>query len=215
MPRPTALRVGLLEDQPLFREMLCHLLDAVPGIEVAPAASCAETVEWQADRLDAAVLDVELPDGTGLEVGRDLRRANAGIGIVLLSAIDRSQILLELDDDERERWSFLSKRSSTSASILIRTIRAAAAGRCVIDPEAVAAREARAGGRLSGLSARQLEVLRLLAEGLTNQAIAERLGIALNSASNHVNAIYAALDIDRETRNPRVTAVRIFLEETA
>ncbi|GAB2568986.1 response regulator [Leucobacter ruminantium] len=215
MPQPAPLRIGLLEDQPLFREMLQHLLGSVPGLRVSPAADCAQALTgWNARELDVVLLDVELPDGSGLDVGRELQRTNPELGIVLLSAIDRSRVLLELDESERARWSYLSKRSSTSASTLVRALRATAAGRCVVDPSVIAGKGARAGSRLASLSERQRQVLDLLAEGLTNQAIATQLGIALNSVSNHVNAIYAQLDIDREQLNPRVAAVRILLEES-
>ena len=208
------LRIGVLEDQPLFREMLLHLLRSVPGFEVVAAGDCAGvSANWDPRSLDVALLDVELPDGTGIDAGRALQRANPQLGIVLLSAVDRSQLLVDLD--EGEQWSYLSKNSSTSSAKLIRTLRASAAGRCVIDPEVVGARTVRAGGRLATLSARHVEVLQLVTEGLTNQSIAERLGIALSSVNNHVNAIYASLDIDRERCNPRVAAARIFLAETA
>lgn len=215
MPQSAPIRLALLEDQPLFREMLQHLLGSVPGIRVAPAADCAQALaDWNAAEFDVALLDVELPDGTGIDVGRALRRDNPGLGIVLLSAVDRSRVLLELDDDERAHWSYLSKRSSTSASVLVRAVRAAAAGVSVIDPSVLADRRARAGSSLASLSARQHEVLGLIAEGLNNQSIADRLGIALNSVSNHLNAIYAQLGIDRGLLNPRVAAVRTLLEET-
>jgi DNA-binding NarL/FixJ family response regulator len=208
------LRIGLLEDQPLFREMLQHLLRAVPGFAVVTAADCSDaTSNWDARALDVALLDVELPDGTGLDVGRALQRSNPDLRVVLLSAVDRSQLLLEID--EREQWSYLSKNSSTSSAKLIRAIRACAAGRRVIDPDVVGSRRVRAGGRLEGLSSRHLEVLQLVTEGLTNQAIAERLGLALSSVNNHVNAIYAGLQIDRARFNPRVAAARLYLEETA
>jgi len=210
-----ALRIGVLEDQPLYREMLQHLLLAFRGAKVVTAADCNTALSsWDARNLDVALLDVELPDGNGIDVGRELRSRNPDLGIVLLSAVDRSRALLELDDAERARWSYLSKRSSTSAAVLIRAIRASAEGRSMLDPEVIAKSRVRAGGQLEALSSRQFEVLELLAEGLSNQAIAERLGLALNSANNHVNAIYATLGIERGEINPRVVAVRLFLEET-
>ncbi len=208
------LSIGVLEDQPLFREMLLHLLRSVPGFTAVAAGDCAAARDnWDPQHLDVALLDVELPDGTGIDAGRALQRANPHLAIVLLSAVDRTQLLVDLD--EREQWSYLSKNSSTSAAKLIRTLRAAAAGHCIIDPEIITSRTVRAGGRLATLSARHVEVLQLVTEGLTNQSIAEQLGIALSSVNNHVNAIYASLDIDRERCNPRVAAARIFLAETA
>ncbi len=209
------LRIGVLEDQQLFREMLQHLLQSVPGMQVRTAMSLAQMrSEWDASELDVVVLDFELPDGNGLEAGRELRKVNPELGIVLLSAVDRSLVLLELEPGEAPRWSYLSKHSSTSASTLVRAIRASAEGRLLIDPGLVAGRRARSGGKVAALSDRQREVLSLLAEGLTNQAIAERLGLAVNSVNNHVNALYAALGLNESSRNPRVSAVRIFLAET-
>lgn len=209
---PPALRVALVEDQPLFQEMLQHLLGSVPGFRVRAAGSIAEASVWDPHEFDVALLDFELPDGTGLELGRKLQRVNPQIGIVLLSAVDRVQTLLELG--ERERWSYLSKTSATSAGDLVRAVKAAAAGRFIIDPQIITRRRPRSGSRLAALSPRQYEVLELLAEGLTNQAIAGHLGLAVNSVNNHVNAVYSALGLADLTRNPRVSAVRVFLEDS-
>lgn len=211
-PPPEQLRIAVVEDQPLFREMLRHLLSSVPGFHVRAAQNKTEASLWDARELDVALLDFELPDGTGLELGRELQRTNPNIAIVLLSAVDRVGVLLEVE--ENERWSFLSKTSATSASDLVRVIRGAAAGRRMIDPHILARREARSGSRLDALSSRQFQVLLLLAEGLTNQAIAESLGLSVNSVNNHVNATYSALGLTSAALNPRVSAARVFLEDS-
>jgi len=209
------MRIGVLEDQPLYREMLERLLRSVPGFEVVSAGSVHEALStWRAAELDVALLDFELPDGTGLDVGRALQQRNPRLGVVLLSAVDRSLIMLELDQHEAERWSYLSKHASISTGTLIRTLHASSEGRSVIDHATVKARVPRAGGRVEALSERQREVLALLAEGYTNQSIADRLSLAVNSVNNHVNALYIALGVNESSRNPRVSAVRIFLEET-
>ncbi|MFC5338974.1 response regulator transcription factor [Leucobacter denitrificans] len=209
---PQVLRIGIVEDQPPFREMLQHLLGSVPGFRVRTASEVSETSGWNAEELDVALLDFELPDGTGLELGRQLRRANPGLGVVLLSAVDRASSLLETED--QERWSYLSKTSATSSADLVRTIRLAANGGSFIDPSVIARRTPRTGSPLTALSTRQYSVLTLVAEGLTNQAISERLGIALNSVNNHVNAMYSALGVNDKTHNPRVSAVRAFLQDS-
>ncbi len=210
---PRVLRIGVVEDQPLFREMLQHLLGSVPGFRVCTAHGVSEASAWNAQELDVALLDFELPDGTGLELGRQLRQANPQLGVVLLSAVDRASSLLEIDN--QDRWSYLSKTSATSTADLVRTIRLAASGGSFIDPNIVARRTPRAGSPLAVLSARQYSVLMLIAEGLTNQTIAARLGIAPNSVNNHVNAVYAALGFNNTTHNPRVSAVRAFLKDSA
>lgn len=210
------LRIALVEDQPLYRDMLAGLLRAVPDFDlVAAVSSAAEAADFPRD-LDVALLDITLPDGDGLQLGRTLQRARPDLSIVLLSAVDRLTALLEIPEDQRRRWSYLSKTSALSATSLLSAIRASAAGRSVLDRELVERRRARPRGRLAALSARQFEVLSLLAEGLTNTAIARRLELADRSVDNHVNAVYGALGLGGDAeRNPRVSAVRIFLEESA
>jgi DNA-binding NarL/FixJ family response regulator len=210
------VRIAVVEDQPLFREMLTGLLRSVPEFEVvATAGSVSDAASFPAD-LDVALLDITLPDGDGLSLGRRLQDDNPDLAIVLLSAVDRLGTLLEIPTERRQRWSYLSKTSSLSATALVSAVRACAGGRSILDRELVERRRMRPRGRLAALSPRQFEVLALLAEGLTNTAIARRMSLADRSVDNHVNAVYSALGIggDQE-RNPRVSAVRIFLEETA
>ncbi|UIN30023.1 response regulator [Microbacterium binotii] len=210
------LRIALVEDQPLYRDMLVGLLRAVPDFDLVVAAgSAAETAAFPRD-LDIALLDITLPDGDGIEVGRRLQERQSSLSIVLLSAVDRLNTLLDVPEEQRRRWSYLSKTSALSAPSLVSALRASAGGRSVLDRELVERRRARPRGRLAGLSNRQFEVLTLLAEGLTNTAIARRLSLADRSVDNHVNAVYSALGLGGDAeRNPRVSAVRIFLEESA
>ncbi|MDY0830197.1 response regulator transcription factor [Microbacterium sp. BG28] len=210
------LRIALVEDQPLYRDMLVGLLRAVPDFDLVVAAgSAAETARFPRD-LDVALLDITLPDGDGIEVGRRLQERQSSLSVVLLSAVDRLNTLLDVPEEQRRRWSYLSKTSALSAPSLVSALRASAGGRSVLDRELVERRRARPRGRLAALSARQFEVLTLLAEGLTNTAIARRLNLADRSVDNHVNAVYSALGLGGDAeRNPRVSAVRIFLEESA
>lgn len=210
------LRIALVEDQPLYRDMLVGLLRAVPDFDLVVAAgSAAETADFPRD-LDVALLDITLPDGDGIEVGRRLQERQSSLSVVLLSAVDRLNTLLDVPEEQRRRWSYLSKTSALSAPSLVSALRASAGGRSVLDRELVERRRARPRGRLAALSTRQFEVLTLLAEGLTNTAIARRLNLADRSVDNHVNAVYSALGLGGDAeRNPRVSAVRIFLEESA
>ncbi|MFI8594127.1 response regulator [Microbacterium sp. NPDC078428] len=212
------LRVAVVEDQPLYRQMLGLLLSSTTGIRLVAACAGAQDAarSLRASEVDVALLDLHLPDGDGLGVGRALRRENPGIGIVILSASDSMHALLELDADEAAGWSYLSKSSALTAHALVRAIQHTAAGRTVLDPAVTRGRAPRPHGPLDALSARQFEVLGLAAEGLTNHAIAERLGLSRRSVDAHVNAIYHALGIQSSTaHNPRVTAVRSYLAHTA
>ncbi|KZX19883.1 response regulator transcription factor [Rathayibacter tanaceti] len=211
------LRLAVVDDQPLYRHMLTSMLRSVAGVRsVAEAGSAAEARSTlRPAKLDVAILDIELGDGDGIELGRRLRSTAPELGIVLLSAVDAMHRFLRLDRSEARGWSYLSKSSSLSAPALLAAVRATAAGRTVLDPALVAARTARRDSPVAGLSPRQYEVLAGLASGLTNAAIGERLGIAVRSVDNHVNAVYAALGVRSDgQRNPRVDATLHFLEHT-
>lgn len=212
----------MVEDQPLYRQMLATTLDASPAVHVvgtfdgAGAALAGIGAGAGASAVDVALLDIQLGDGDGLSLGLELRRRDPAIGILLLSATDSLDALLELPRSATSGWSYLSKTSSLSLPTLLRAIAVTAEGRTVLDPELVASRQPRRGSSLARLSPRQYEVLRLLAEGLSNAGIASRLGLAARSVDNHINAIYAALGLaSGGVTNPRVGAALRFLEESA
>ena len=124
-------------------------------------------------------------------------------------------LLLDLPADVAAGWGYLSKTSSTSEEVLVNAVRAAAVGETVLDPALLARMTPRAGSAVARLTDRQYEVLRLLASGLSNAGIGERLGITEKSVQNHVNGMYATLGIDADPkRNPRVSAALRLLEET-
>jgi DNA-binding NarL/FixJ family response regulator len=211
------VRVAVVEDQPLFRSMLQRTLGETPGLDVVAAVATA----GEAARIlrpgfaDVAVLDIDLPDGNGIALGVTLRRSQPRLGVLLLSAHDAMDLLLDLPRDVASGWGYLSKTSSTSEEVLVAAVRAAAVGETVLDPELLARVTPRAGSAVSRLTDRQYEVLRLLASGLSNAGIGHKLGITEKSVQNHVNALYATLGIDADpSRNPRVSAALRLLEET-
>ncbi|WP_159501582.1 response regulator [Microbacterium sp. 18062] len=210
------LRTAIVEDQPLYREMITIILDAADDFHLAGSAdSIAAAATFTASELDVVLLDVQLPDGSGIDLGLSLQAANPRLPVVLISATDQLDVLLELPDEQRSRWSYLSKTSSLSTQTLLHALRSAAAGRSVIDRTLVERRRGRPNGRLAVLTARQQEVMALLAAGLSNRAIAARLEVSERSVDNQINSIYHALELSGDkTGNPRVRATRIFLEET-
>jgi len=212
------LRVAVVEDQPLYRSMLVSLLDSQPGVTIEAVASGAAEARSAIlpGLVDVAILDVELGDGNGIGLGVSLCREDARLGILLLSSHDVMGLLLDLPTDLTRGWSYLSKTSSTTIATLMRALRETAAGGTVLDPELVDRATPRSGSVIATLSPRQYQVLQLLAQGLSNAGIAERLEISSRSVENHLNSIYATLDIEaNSTRNPRVAAVLQFIEESA
>jgi DNA-binding NarL/FixJ family response regulator len=216
-PSNDLVRVAVVEDQPLFRSMLERMLDETPGLHVVVAVGTVTeaTRALRPGVAHVAVLDIDLPDGNGIALGVTLRRAQPDLGILLLSAHDAMDLLLDLPRDVAAGWGYLSKTSSTSEEVLVAAVRAAAVGETVLDPALLARMTPRAGSAVARLTDRQYDVLRLLASGLSNAGIGTRLGITEKSVQNHVNAMYATLGIDTDpSRNPRVSAALRLLEET-
>jgi DNA-binding NarL/FixJ family response regulator len=212
----TPLRVAVVEDHQLFREMLVSALTGQDDITVAVTSAGAQEARTliEPGRIDVAVLDVELADGNGVALGIQLRRKDPRIGIMLLSSYDVMELLLDLPPDVRRGWSYLSKSSAVSIQTITRALRGTASGHTVLDPELVQRAVPRHGSTLARLTPRQLEVLQLLATGLSNTGIAEHLGISERSVENHLNVTYAALELPK-AHNSRVSAVLRFIEETS
>jgi len=203
------IRVVVVEDQALFRSLLGDLIRSEDGF--ALVGSTGSVVEARAlaaaHDVDVMLLDVELPDGNGFALGRSLRAARPGLGVVLLSGHDVMELLLALPDDERAGWSYLSKVSSTSRATLLRALRASARGASVLDPALLSRLTPRRGSPLAELTQRQLHALRLLAEGLSNPAIAREMDISRHSVDNLLNGVYSVLGVrDDGDVNSRVAA---------
>ncbi|GHS90109.1 DNA-binding response regulator [Actinomycetota bacterium] len=211
------VRVAIVEDQPLFRSMLELTLGTVDALHVVGAVGSVREAGrlLRPGHVDVVVLDIDLPDGNGIALGVTLRRQQPGLGILLLSAHDAMDLLLDLPADVASGWSYLSKTSSTSTEALVAAVHAAAVGRTTLDPALVDRMTPRNGSSVSRLTDRQYTVLRLLAQGRSNAGIGEALGITEKSVQNHINAIYGVLGIDADpARNPRVSAALRLLEET-
>ena len=210
------VRVAIVEDEAVMRNMLEKTLSQVDGIEVVhslPGATEAKLVITPGS-VDIALLDVNLGDGNGVALGVQLQRIDPNLAIMLLSSEDVMGLFLTVQQEAPKAWSYLSKRSSFASDVLERAVTATAAGQVVIDPYLVQRSEPRAGSAIAELTPAQFGVLRLIAEGLSNEAAAERLGINTRSVESHLKSIYQRLGIDGDGTNRRVAAVLAFLEQT-
>lgn len=210
--------VILVEDERLFRDLLRVSLDQSGSIRVVGDFGDGEAALAAAPALgaQAAVLDIALGGRlNGVQVGRMLRRLRPTMGIVLLSNHADPATLAAVPDRELAGWSYLLKHSVGDVATLTRAIEGSAAGLVVIDPELVERARLKPGGPLGRLTPRQREILALIAQGHANAAIAERLGIAVKTVENQINALYAEMGIDTADQSiqPRVSAVLAYLRE--
>lgn len=212
------MRVGLADDALLFREGLSRLL-AELGFEVVFAADSVDGLDrGVADcRPDAVVVDVRMPPtftNEGILAARRLRAGHPGIGVLVLSQYVESAQAARLLADDGRGVGYLLKERVTDLDTLSDAIRRVANGGTVIDPEVVqrllAARNDQ--DALADLTAREREVLALMAEGYANPAIGERLFIGQKTVETHIGTIFSKLELfpDHEV-DRRVRAVLAYL----
>jgi DNA-binding NarL/FixJ family response regulator len=212
------VRVVVAEDLYLLRDGLVRLLEA-HGLEVAAAAGDAPGLltALLAERPDVAIVDVRLPPtftDDGLRAAIEARRAVPGLPVLVLSQYVEQLYARELLADKAGGVGYLLKDRVFNDDQFIEAIRAVAAGGTVMDPEVVTkllGRQARQEA-LARLSAREREVLELMAEGRSNSAIAQRLFVSEKAVSKHSTSIFAKLDLaPSDDDNRRVLAVLAYL----
>jgi DNA-binding NarL/FixJ family response regulator len=218
-----AIRLVLAEDSYLVREGVRRLLETRPELEVVATChdldSLMDAVE--ATRPDVVLTDIRMPprgEDEGIEAAQRLRRTNPRVGVVVLSQYAQPGYALALLEGGSDRRAYLLKERVEDLQQLVAAIAAVAAGGSVIDPKVVEALVApRAGAKrsaLSELTPRELEVLRELAQGRNNAAIAEALVITERSVEKYVHAIFSKLRLTwEENVHRRVKAVLVYLAE--
>ncbi|SDW60369.1 two component transcriptional regulator, LuxR family [Saccharopolyspora shandongensis] len=215
MPRP--IRVVLAEDGVLLREGLAGLLDRF-GFEVAAAVGDADalTTAVAEHDPDLVITDIRMPPGftdEGLRAAVELRRANPGLAVVALSQyVERSYAAELLDSHGGERVGYLLKDRVVDVEEFADVLRHVVAGGTVVDPQVVRQLLNRQRDPLAALSAREREVLGLVAEGHSNAEIARRLVVSEAAVGKHVGNILSKLNLPpADDTNRRVLAVLAYL----
>lgn len=212
------MRVIVAEDIMLTREGIVRLLEDA-GVSVVGQASDAEGVLAlvAAERPDAVVLDIRMPPGysdEGIVAAGRVRDAFPGTGVVVLSQYLEPSWALELIERNPEGVAYLLKERVADAAMLTDTLRRVADGETVVDPTIVARLlgRRRRNDPLASLTPREREVLGLVAEGLTNRAIAARLTVTDRTVETHMTSIFGKLGLDETgDQHRRVLAVLALL----
>ena len=193
------IRVAIADDHALVREGLRSLLQAVDGLELVAAVGGAREAVRTAvtERPDVLVLDINMPDGSGIEVAHELQRVAPEVAIVMLTMHD--------DDDSV----FAAMRSGARGYVLkgadpdevVRAITVVASGGVILGPGVASraltflSRPARDEPAFPQLTSREREVLDLIAQGHGNGAIASALSVSPSTVGNHVTNIFAKLQV--------------------
>ena len=217
------IRIVLAEDNLLVREGLRALLAAEPGVQVL--ASCATLDELlvavERHRPDVVLTDIRMPpDHTdeGIRSARHLRREHPEIGVVVLSQFVEPAYALALFEDGSARRGYLLKDRLVEPEHLMQAVQTVAGGGSFIDDAVIDALviARRGGSALDQLTPRESEILREVAAGRSNRAIAGTLGISDRAVEKHVSSIFTKLGVpDDVDVHRRVTAALVLLRRAA
>jgi DNA-binding NarL/FixJ family response regulator len=212
------MRVAIADDSVLVREGLSRIL-AEHGLEVTAAVGDADQLLAAVadDPPEVAVLDIRMPPthtDEGLEAARAIRGRFPEVGVIVLSQYVDADYALRLLDSREAGSGYLLKDRIMDAGELVSAIDRVARGETVVDPELVASLlgRRRSDRLLDELTEREREVLELMAEGLTDRGIAERLWVTPKTVETHVRHIIRKLDLPAGfAYNRRVHAVLAYL----
>ena len=215
------MRVVIADDEVLLRQGVARLLNDA-GFDVVGTAGDARALEQltEANDPDVVIVDIRMPPSytdEGLVAARRLRAAHPGTGVLVLSHYLESVYAMRLLEDHPERVGYLLKERVSDIAVLADGLRRIAEGECVLDPTIVSRllRRPREESALQELTEREREVLALMAEGLSNAAIAGRLFLSEGAISKYTTTIFAKLDLAADDDiNRRVRAVLTYLDAT-
>ena len=214
----TPLRVVLADDATVIREGLARLL-AEEGFDVVAQVGDAGDLlaHVDRDRPDIAIVDIRMPPtftDEGLVAAQEIRAAHPDVGVLVLSQYVDVAYAMKLVSEESQRVGYLLKDRIADLPELAAALRRIADGGSVVDPSLVAELVAAPAAEdpLAELTAREREVLALLAEGRTDRGIAQLLYITPKTVEAHVRSTFRKLDLPSDaTENRRVHAVLTFL----
>jgi DNA-binding NarL/FixJ family response regulator len=209
LPGTSTQRVVLADDAVILRRGLARLLQD-EGFRIVGEAGDADELLQLVDELrpDVVVTDIRMPPHMsldGLEAALEIRRRFPQIGILLLSQHIEAEYAMRLLGDDATGVGYLLKERISAVDAFASALHRVSAGGTAVDPEVVDALMHRAtkGDPLSALSERERQVLSLMAEGMSNAGIAERLVVSQRTVESHVASIFTKLDMLPESRDDR------------
>jgi DNA-binding NarL/FixJ family response regulator len=212
------VRVVIADDETLLREGLARLLEEA-GLNVVGKAADAEQLMRRVEltRPDVAVVDIKMPPthtDEGLVAAKEIRGSHPEVGVLVLSHYVESRYAMRLLEEHPERSGYLLKERVSDVAVFIDALQRIDEGECVLDPTIVSRLIARPreDNPLDELTARELEVLLLMAEGHSNDGICKKLFLSPKTVETHVRHILGKLGIgERPDYHRRVLAVLAYL----
>jgi DNA-binding NarL/FixJ family response regulator len=216
----TRLRVLIADDHTLLRQGVANMLETEGFDVVAQACDADELLrKVGAHRPDVAVIDIRMPPTNtddGLRAAAEIRKAHPEVGVLVLSQYVEADYALQLIGDDARGVGYLLKDRIGDFEDFADAVRRVAAGGSALDPEVVRwmLGRQRETSPLAELTAREREVLALLAEGCSNRGVAQRIFVSERAVEKHVTAILSKLSLPAEPEaHRRVLAVLAYLAD--
>jgi DNA-binding NarL/FixJ family response regulator len=221
--RSEPIRVALADDSYLVRQALVTILTRSQEVTLVASYSDATALlaAVERDRPDVVLTDIRMPptgDDEGIRLAAELRRRYPAMGVVVLSQYAEPRYALQLLGDGSDGLAYMLKERVADRNQLLSAISAVAAGGSYVDPKVVealiSARTRAKDSHISELTPRELEVLALIAQGLSNAAIGAQLFLTKRAVEKHVGAILSKLCLsDSEDVSRRVMATLAYLSD--
>lgn len=216
------IRVAVGEDNAIFARGLIEILGEAHDLHVVGVGADRDSLLALVAReqVDVVLSDIRMPpthSDEGLQVARKLLAQRSRVGVILLSQYVDTAVALELFVGATKRRGYLLKDKVGRPAELQQAVRDVAGGGSVVDPEVVevliSARGSGEGAALATLTSRERDVLRLVAQGLANQAIADRLNIGRPAVEKNLTSVFQKLGVvdDSHEVNRRVSAALLYL----
>lgn len=192
------IRVMIIDDHEVVRRGIAEVVDRAEGLTVvAEAGSVAETLRRATlVRPDILLVDLQLPDGTGIDIIRTLAQEVPEARSVVLTSFDDDDALAEALEVGARAYLLKTVRGAEIADV----IKAVAAGRTLLDERTVTRRRADHVDPTADLTPSERRVLDLIGDGLSNREIGERLGVAEKTVKNHITSLLSKMGLQRRTQ---------------
>lgn len=192
------IRVMIIDDHEVVRRGIAEVVDRMDGlIVVAEAGSVQEAIRrGELVHPDVALVDLRLPDGTGIDIIRRLTEAVPDTKCIVLTSFDDDEALAEAQAAGAKAYLLKSVRGAE----ITENIKAVASGRVLLDERTVSRRRADHADPTADLTPSERRVLELIGDGLSNREIGDRLGVAEKTVKNHITSLLSKMGLQRRTQ---------------
>ncbi len=209
MPQPdraASISVMIIDDHEVVRRGIAEVIERADGMTVvAEAASVSDGVRRAGlVRPQVMLVDLQLPDGTGIDLMKAVRESQPDVRAIVLTSFDDDDALAAALEAGASAYLLKSVRGAEITDV----VRAVAAGRTLLDERTVTRRRAGHEDPTENLTPSELKVLDLIGDGMSNREIAERLGVAEKTVKNHITSLLSKMGLQRRTQVAAWVAAR-------